>query len=85
MLSMPPPVQCSDSLVTATQEVNKEESKISINGRKIVLVIAKAADTREYWPRLLASKEKQNNITVSCYLLILKQKTPSYYTFAALM
>lgn len=81
---MPPPVQCSDSLATAMQEVDKEESKISISGRKVVLLIAKAGDTHEYWPRLLASKEKQNNITVSCYLLILKWNMPSNYTLAAL-
>ena len=39
-------------------------SKISISGRKVVLVIAKAGSTEEYWPRLLHSKQKQNNITV---------------------
>ena len=84
VLCRPPPVQCSDSPVTAMQEVDKEESKISISGRKVVLVIAKGRDTHEYWPRLLASKEKQNNITVSCYLLILKRNMPSNYTLAAL-
>ena len=84
VLCMPPPVQCSDSLVTAMQEVDKEESKISISGRKVVLLIAKAGDTHEYWPRLLASKEKQNNITVRCYLRILKRNMPSNYTLAAL-
>lgn len=46
------------------QEVNSDESKISISGRKVVLVIAKAGSTEEYWPRLLHSKQKQNNITV---------------------
>ncbi|CAK0742899.1 hypothetical protein CVIRNUC_001428 [Coccomyxa viridis] len=45
-------------------EVNSDESKISISGRKVVLVIAKAGSTEEYWPRLLHSKQKQNNITV---------------------
>ncbi len=43
-----------------------------------MLVIAKAGGTQEYWPRLLASKEKQNNITVCCYLLILKRLMHSF-------
>jgi len=48
------------------QEVNSKGSKISVSGRKVILVIAKAGDTEEYWPRLLQSKDKQNNITVGC-------------------
>ena len=46
------------------QEVNPDESKISVSGRKVILVIAKAGSTEEYWPRLLHAKQKQNNITV---------------------
>ena len=49
------------------QEVNPDESKYSVSGRKIVLVIAKAGSTDEHWPRLLQSKDKQNNITVSFF------------------
>ena len=49
------------------QEVSPDESKYSVSGRKIVLVIAKAGNTDEHWPRLLQSKDKTNNITVSCH------------------
>ncbi|CAL5219392.1 g1216 [Coccomyxa viridis] len=45
-------------------EVSPDESKYSVSGRKIVLVVAKAGNTDEHWPRLLQSKDKQNNITV---------------------
>ena len=55
------------------QEVSPDESKYSVSGRKIVLVVAKAGNTDEHWPRLLQSKDKQNNITVSCLPCQLKR------------
>ena len=46
------------------QEVNKEESKVSINDRNIILVIIKADSAQEHWPRLLHGKGKVTNIQV---------------------
>ncbi len=49
-----------------TQEVNKEESKVSISDRNIILVIIKADSVQEHWPRLLHGKGKVTNIQVRC-------------------
>lgn len=44
--------------------MNPEESKISVSDRSIFLVVIKADDAQEHWPRLLQSKGKVTNITV---------------------
>ncbi|BDA41642.1 probable co-chaperone protein p23-1 [Coccomyxa sp. Obi] len=44
--------------------VNPEESKISVSDRSIFLVVIKADDAQEHWPRLLQGKGKVTNVTV---------------------
>ena len=52
-------------LLPAWQEVNKEESKVSVSDRSIVLVVIKADSSQGHWPRLLHGKGKVTNIQVS--------------------
>jgi len=44
--------------------VDPEESKISVSDRSVFLVVIKAEDAKEHWPRLLKDKGKVTNITV---------------------
>lgn len=46
------------------QAINKEESKVSISDRKILLVLAKAEDAQGHWPRLLKGTGKMPNVKV---------------------
>ncbi|KAK9908954.1 hypothetical protein WJX75_005142 [Coccomyxa subellipsoidea] len=46
------------------QDVDPDQSKISVSDRSIFLIIIKAEDAKEHWPRLLHSKGKVTNITV---------------------
>lgn len=56
--------------VACAQGVNPDESKISVSDRSVFLVVIKAEDAKEHWPRLLKEKGKVTNITVSiCSLL----------------
>lgn len=47
------------------QGVDPDQSKISVSDRSIFLIIIKAEDAKQHWPRLLHSKGKVTNITVS--------------------
>jgi hypothetical protein len=57
--------------------VKPDESKISTSDRSIVLVIIKADDAQEHWPRLLKSPGKVTNITVG--ILTLDLETDAQY------
>ncbi len=47
------------------QEVDKEESKVSVSDRSIVLVVMKAGSAQGHWPRLLYGKGKVTNVQAS--------------------
>ena len=50
--------------------VNTEESKVSVNPRSVVLVLAKRSDDQTFWPRLLKSKGKNPHIKVAFFLIV---------------
>ncbi len=47
-----------------TQAIDKEESKVSVSDRKILLVLAKPEDAQGHWPRLLKGTGKTPNVKV---------------------
>ena len=46
------------------QAIDKEESKVSVSDRKILLVLAKPEDAQGHWPRLLKGTSKTPNVKV---------------------
>lgn len=46
------------------QAIDKEESKVSVSDRKILLVLAKPEDAQGHWPRLLKGTGKMPNVKV---------------------
>ena len=61
--------QCRLEWTLLVQAIHKEESKVSVSDRKILLVLAKPEDAQGHWPRLLKGTGKMPNVKVPEHLL----------------